>query len=334
MFYEESFQTSTVSTPDLGLQRPRLQTPQVVQQVEVLENKKNALKHDWRPFVFGGLASCIAECGTFPLDTTKTRLQIQGQRSDARFAELRYRGMFHALFKISGEEGVRALYSGLGSAVLRQSTYGTIKFGIYYSLKDLIFPGAVDENLIANICCGILAGSVSSAIANPTDVLKVRMQACSRSHKHISLIECFSRIYREEGVRGLWKGVCPTAQRAAVITGVELPVYDGTKRYLINHGLTADTTTNHLISGAISSLAGAVASTPIDVIRVRLMNQKLKLNATTRIVLYKGSVDCLLRTVKTEGFRALYKGFVPTFLRMGPWNLIFFVTYEQLKKSS
>lgn len=38
-----------------------------------------------------------------------------------------------------------------------------------------------------------------------------------------------------------------------------------------------------------------------------------------------------MQTVRTEGFLALYKGFVPTWLRMGPWNVIFFLTYEQLK---
>ena len=38
------------------------------------------------------------------------------------------------------------------------------------------------------------------------------------------------------------------------------------------------------------------------------------------------------QTVKKEGITALYKGFIPAWIRMGPWNIIFFVTYEQLKK--
>lgn len=51
--------------------------------------------------------------GTFPIDTTKTRLQIQGGRCDTgQVITKRYRGMFHALFKISHEEGIRALYFG------------------------------------------------------------------------------------------------------------------------------------------------------------------------------------------------------------------------------
>lgn len=53
--------------------------------------------------------------GTFPIDTTKTRLQIQGQKLDGRFSVVRYNGMFHALSRITREEGVRALYSGYAS---------------------------------------------------------------------------------------------------------------------------------------------------------------------------------------------------------------------------
>lgn len=48
--------------------------------------------------------------------------------------------------------------------------------------------------------------------------------------------------------------------------------------------------------------------------------------------IYTSSLDCLVQTVKTEGFMALYKGFIPTWVRLGPWNIIFFMTYEQMKK--
>lgn len=50
--------------------------------------------------------------GTFPLDTTKTRLQVQGQKYDRKFARLRYSGMTDALLQISKQEGIKGLYSG------------------------------------------------------------------------------------------------------------------------------------------------------------------------------------------------------------------------------
>jgi len=228
---------------------------------------------DWNPFVYGGISSCVAEFSTFPIDTAKTRLQIQGQKLDGRFTDLRYKGMFHALSRITQEEGFHALYSGIGPAVLRQATYGTIKFGIYYTLKKWVgTPNK--EDLSTNILCGVIAGSVSSAIANPTDVLKVRMQACSTTLQQKSMLKCFQEIYQQEGIAGLWRGVGPTAQRAAVITSVELPIYDACKHQLIHSQIVGDSVSNHFISSIISSLGGAIASTPIDVIRVRLMNQR------------------------------------------------------------
>ncbi|XP_033328046.1 uncoupling protein Bmcp mitochondrial [Megalopta genalis] len=286
---------------------------------------------DWRPFVYGGLASIIAELGTFPLDTTKTRLQIQGQKFDKRYAHLKYSGMTDALVQISKEEGFKALYSGISSAILRQATYGTIKFGTYYSLKQTAMEKwETDDLVVISIVCGAVAGAISSAIANPTDVVKVRMQVTGFD-SNLSLYGCFRDVYRHEGIRGLWKGVGPTAQRAAVIAAVELPIYDYTKNKLI--ALLEDSVTNHFLSSFIASTGSAVASTPIDVVRTRLMNQRRIRNTVGTLPphIYSGSIDCFVQTFKNEGFLALYKGFIPTWFRMGPWNIIFFITYEQLK---
>ncbi|XP_055705433.1 mitochondrial uncoupling protein Bmcp isoform X2 [Phlebotomus papatasi] len=293
---------------------------------------------EWlNPFVFGGIASITAEFGTFPIDTAKTRLQIQGQKLDGQFTRLKYRGMTDAFVKITREEGMRALYSGIWPAVLRQATYGTIKFGTYYSLKKhlsrhgILQDSTGKERVWANVACAVSAGAISSAIANPTDVLKVRMQVDGRGSGKQSLFACFREIYVREGIRGLWRGVCPTAQRAIVIAAVELPVYDGCKSTLIPY--LGDTSANHLLSSFIASLGSAVASTPLDVIRTRLMNQKRITVALEGLPakIYTSSLDCALQTVRTEGPLALYKGFVPTLVRMGPWNIIFFVTYERLK---
>ena len=51
-------------------------------------------------------------------------------------------------------------------------------------------------------------------------------------------------------------------------------------------------------------------------------------------LLAKFSWECGLTTIRNEGFLALYKGFVASFMRMGPWNIIFFLTYEKLKQVS
>ena len=60
------------------------------------EQKHSKLKQKTRlllPFLFGGVASCVAEAATFPIDTAKTRLQLQGQAKDKRHSSTPYRGM-------------------------------------------------------------------------------------------------------------------------------------------------------------------------------------------------------------------------------------------------
>ncbi|XP_067419244.1 kidney mitochondrial carrier protein 1 isoform X2 [Emydura macquarii macquarii] len=284
---------------------------------------------NWKPFVYGGLASITAECGTFPIDLTKTRLQVQGQTNDAKYKEIRYRGMVHALVRIWREEGLKALYSGIAPAMLRQASYGTIKIGTYQSLKRVLVEQPEDETLVINVLCGILSGVISSSIANPTDVLKIRMQA-QGSVIQGGMMGNFIHIYQKEGTRGLWKGVSLTAQRAAIVVGVELPVYDLTKKHIIKSGLLGDTVYTHFLASFTCGLAGALASNPVDVVRTRMMNQRRFQDGPHSG--YKGTLDCLLQTWRNEGFFALYKGFWPNWLRLGPWNIIFFLTYEQLKK--
>ena len=63
------------------------------------------------------------------------------------------------------------------------------------------------------------------------DVLKVRMQA--KSSNNLSMTRSFIDMAKHEGLKGLYRGVLPNMQRAAVITGVELPVYDSAKNFFV-----------------------------------------------------------------------------------------------------
>lgn len=162
------------------------------------------------------------------------------------------------------------------------------------------------------------------------------MQVQGREKISLPLYKCFYEIYRCEGIQGLYRGVMPTSQRAMTIAAVELPVYDLCKHYLLD--TVGDRPVNHFISSFIASLLAAIASCPIDVIRTRLMNQRkiIRSYGTTSVaqstVYFTNSFECLMSIVRNEGVLALYKGFVPSFLRMGPWNVLFFLTYEKLKK--
>lgn len=88
------------------------------------------------------------------------------------------------------------------------------------------------------ILAGAGSGALASAICNPTDLIKVRMQAdgmgssAGQPPRYRSLVHAFRSIVAAEGVRGLYKGVGPTCGRATVLAAAELATYDEVRVWL------------------------------------------------------------------------------------------------------
>lgn len=98
----------------------------------------------------------------------------------------------------------------------------------------------------------------------------------------------------------------------------------------MKHTTLKDNYITHTLASSCSGLIAATLGTPADVIKTRIMNQQTDKNG--RGQLYKSSIDCLRKTIKAEGFMALYKGFIPIWARMAPWSLTFWLTYEELRR--
>jgi len=81
-----------------------------------------------------------------------------------------------------------------------------------------------------------------------------------------------------------------------------------------------------VVGSLISGLVSAVVSTPVDVIKTRLMNQPAGKK------LYSGMLDCAVKTVRAEGAIGMYAGFLPAYTRLAPWQLVFFLCFESMNK--
>jgi len=73
----------------------------------------------------------------------------------------------------------------------------------------------------------------------------------------------------------------------------------------------------HLIASLVAGLTAALASNPVDVVRTRMMVQRRLQGGEEGVKMYKSTVHCAYHTVRGEGPAALYKGFLPSFARMG-----------------
>lgn len=263
------------------------------------------------------------------------RLQVQGEFVDE--GSKKYRGMLHGLMKIATEESFPGLYKGFLPALIREGFYSSFRMGCYGPLKSLLGEDPVKGGLPLwkKMIAGSIAGGIGAAIATPTDVVKVQLQAEGKVDvpRYTSTYNAFSTIGRKEGIKGLYRGLIPTTQRACILSAAMLPSYDHTKHFLLdNQWMKRDDIYVHIIAGMTAGFTMAVVTSPVDVIKTRVMNQKLILRDNVMQMPYKGSLDCLYKTVRREGPQALYKGFVPNAMRLGPHTLLGMIVYEQLLK--
>ncbi|KAB1212874.1 Mitochondrial uncoupling protein 5 [Morella rubra] len=84
----------------------------------------------------------------------------------------------------------------------------------------------------------------------------------------------------------------------------------------------------HVATSFAAGFVAAVTSNPIDVIKTRVMNMNVEPGAEAP---YFGALDCEVKTVRAEGIMTLYKGFIPTIFRQGPFTVVLFVTLEQVR---
>ncbi|KAF9111843.1 hypothetical protein BGX27_004377 [Mortierella sp. AM989] len=248
------------------------------------------------------------------------------------------------LREIFRTEGPHVLIAGLAPAVLRESIYSTIRFGSYDLFKSIYsgmgstgLKGGEETSTLVKLLSGLTSGMIGSAIANPTDLIKVRLQAFWPSGKprYASIPDAFKSIYAEEGVRGLFRGVVPTSARAMVVTASQLASYDTTKHWLLKQkdsngkAVFQEGFITHFCASTFAGLVCSVSSAPLDVCKVRIMNQPV--NSAGQGVLYRNTIDCAIKTVQREGPLALYKGFSMCWLRLGPHTMLSLMIFEKLR---
>eukprot|EP00419_Tripos_fusus_P008377 CAMPEP_0172674520 /NCGR_PEP_ID=MMETSP1074-20121228/12778_1 /TAXON_ID=2916 /ORGANISM="Ceratium fusus, Strain PA161109" /LENGTH=277 /DNA_ID=CAMNT_0013491931 /DNA_START=205 /DNA_END=1038 /DNA_ORIENTATION=+ len=272
-----------------------------------------------------------------PVDVVKTRLQMDGAAS-VRL----YKSSLDCAIQLLRAEGVTSLFKGLSPALLRQSTYGSLRYGLYSPLRDMLGVDPTRPGEIAlwkKIAAGAGAGAFASGIANPTDLIKVRMQTdgmssaiagndCTKKYRGVA--HCFRQTVAEEGVLGLWTGVGPTMGRATALAAAELSTYDEVKfQFQRSKVIEHDGLLLHACTAFVSGLTSTLASSPFDVVKSRVMGQPV--DATGRGVLYSGMLDCFAKLIRREGPLSLYRGFWPNFGRVVPRVTIVFIVLEQLK---
>lgn len=201
------------------------------------------------------------------------------------------------------------------------------RFGVYEELKDRFTTPTSKPSFPTLVAMASTSGFLGGIAGNPGDILNVRMQHDSalpaeqrRNYKNV--VDGLIRMSREEGISSLWRGVWPNAGRAVLMTVGQLATYDGFKQALLTNTSMKDNLATHFTA---SFLAGFVATTicsPVDVIKTRVMSSTDGM----------GVVHIVTDIFRAEGLRWMFKGWVPSFIRVGPHTILTFLFLEQHKK--
>ncbi|CAH2225759.1 mitochondrial uncoupling 3 [Pelobates cultripes] len=281
-------------------------------------------------FIGAGTAACIADLFTFPLDTAKVRLQIQGESlPESNVKIVQYKGVYGTITTMVKTEGAASLYNGLVAGLQRQMSFASVRIGLYDSVKQFYCRQSDNSGVMCRLLAGSTTGALAVTFAQPTDVVKVRFQAHIKiedgNKRYNGTVDAYKTIAKEEGLKGLWKGTFPNITRNAIVNCAELVTYDLIKEAILKQSLMTDNLPCHFVAAIGAGFCATVVASPVDVVKTRYMNSTPGQ--------YKNALNCAFTMMVKEGSTAFYKGFVPAFLRLGSWNIVMFVSYEQLKRA-
>ena len=181
---------------------------------------------------------------------------------------------------------------------------------------------------MSNFVLGGVAGGVGVVCVYPIDLVKTRMQN-QRSTKSGQLmyrnsIDCFGKVFRNEGPKGLYRGILPQLAGVSPEKAIKLAVND----FLRGRFTKADGTIHpglEILAGMGAGASQVVFTNPVEIVKIRLQTAAL-LEANEPGVRRTG-----LSIVRDLGFRGLYKGASACFLRDIPFSAIYFPCYAMSK---
>ncbi|XP_059045240.1 solute carrier family 25 member 35-like isoform X2 [Achroia grisella] len=290
-------------------------------------------------FVVGGLAGVGAGFFSNPFDVVKTRMQLQGELRAKGQHAVYYKNIPHAMYTIIKHDGIASLQKGLVPALWFQLMVNGVRLGIYQQADN--YGLLRDENgntqFLNSLFFGSLSGLSGGLVGSPLQLVKTQLMSYSSKkiavgtqHAHRGLVYALTKIYRKNGLGGLWRGAHGMMIRNSIGSASQISAYAVCKEWMDQNDMFQQSKyLSAFVASNIGAIVKTVALTPMDVIMTRLYNQAV--DAEGRGLLYSGITDCARKITKAEGLLAFYKGIGPSYLRQAPHTVLLLVFWDMLK---
>ena len=242
---------------------------------------------------------------------------------------------FEDLFCISSVK-VFGLYKGLLPPLAGFAAMNSIMFGVQGMVYRHLDPG-----LKSLFLSGAIGGLAQSIIVSPMELVKLQMQLQGQGVKYKHIIrhtpdemlrfngswDCFKKLFKTGGVRGIYRGFIATAAREGPAAAVYFVSYHAlcsemAKSYDSVHQLGVF---RLLIAGGCAGSLSWAITYPVDVIKSRF---QADINGN-----YTGLFDCARQAYNSKGIPVFFRGLGTALVRAFPVNAATLATYTLVLRS-
>ncbi|XMA10025.1 hypothetical protein WAI453_002816 [Rhynchosporium graminicola] len=216
------------------------------------------------------------------------------------------------------------LYRGIEAPILMEAPKRATKFaandawGKFY--RDSFGVAKMNQSL--SVLTGATAGATEALVVVPFELVKIRLQ--DRTSQYKGMMDVVIKTVKTEGPLALYNGLESTMWRHILWNAGYFGCIFQVRELLPK---TDNRTTQmgfDLLSGATGGTVGTILNTPMDVVKSRIQNSPKVAGAIPK---YNWAFPAVGTVFKEEGFGALYKGFLPKVLRLGPGGGILLVVF-------
>uniref|UniRef100_A0A3P8XR53 Solute carrier family 25 member 20 n=1 Tax=Esox lucius TaxID=8010 RepID=A0A3P8XR53_ESOLU len=275
---------------------------------------------------FGGV--CLVFAG-HPLDTIKVRIQTMAVPGPGETPL--YRGTFDCFKQTLGKEvGIQGLYKGMAAPIIGVTPMFAVCF-FGFGLGKKLQQKTPDDVLTYRqlFAAGMLSGVFTTAIMAPGERIKclLQIQAATGEVKYAGPMDCVKQLYKESGIKGIYRGTALTLMRDVPASGMYFMTYEWLKHLLTPEGKSPNelSVPSVLFAGGMAGIFNWAVAIPADVLKSRFQ--------TAPEGKYpNGFRDVLRELLREEGMASLYKGFTAVMLRAFPANAACFLGFEVAMK--
>lgn len=279
--------------------------------------KKNDITTFALDFLMGGVSAAVSKTCASPIEVIKLRLQNVDAMIKSGALDKPYTGIVDCGKRVMADEGVKALWKGNGTNVIRYFPTQALNFSLKDYFKRLFARNKERDGyfiwFLGNLASGGAAGSVSLLFVYSLDYARTRLTNDLKSAKKggqkqfNGLIDVYKKTIATDGVAGLYRGFVISCVGIVIYRGLYFGIYDSVKPIL--PGDMKDNLAINFLLGWGVTVGSGLASYPIDTIRRRMMMTSGEAEK------YSGSIDAAQKILAKEGFKSFFKGAGANILR-------------------